>query len=164
MAQRLIRNASNKRAKALIAGSAYTGMRLSEVLRFDPAKDIEGGMIRVRDQKAGGDRLVPLPAQLKPYLDQFPMESNWRNVYRGFLRARERAGLTIRYHDLRHMVATAMAEAGVHPRTMADVLGHKSTATTAKYTHPSAETKKKALESVSRAITAAKAPRAKKAA
>lgn len=148
MAQRLIRNASSKRAKALIAGSAFTGMRLSEVLRFDPAKDIEGDVIRVRDQKSGGDRLIPLPDELKPYLSQFPMTANWRNVYRGFEAARKRAKLTIRYHDLRHMVATAMAEAGVHPRTMADILGHKSTSTTAKYTHPSMKAKREALKAI----------------
>lgn len=153
MAQKLIGAATTKRAKALIAGSAFTGMRLSEVLKFDPARDIEGDAIRVRDTKAGGDRLIPLPDELVPYLDQFPMKSNWRNVYRGFLRARKRAGLTLRYHDLRHMAATAMAEAGVHPRTMADVLGHKSTATTAKYTHPSMEAKREALKAIPRGFT-----------
>lgn len=148
MAQKLLEAATTRRAKALIAGAAYTGMRLSEVLRFDPKRDLEGDVIRVRETKTGEDRLIPLPPELKPYLDQFPMKSGWRNVYRGFERAREKAGLTIRYHDLRHMAATAMINAGVDSRIVGDILGHKSVQTTRKYTHPSMEAKRKALGAI----------------
>jgi integrase len=150
MAQELIRNASTPRAKALIAGSAYTGMRLSEVLRFDPKRDIQEGAIRVRDNAAGyEDRLIPILPELVPHLKQFPMDkTGWRNVYRGFERAREKAGLEIRYHDLRHMAASAMINAGFPDRVVADILGHKTTQTTRKYTHPSLETKRKALGSI----------------
>lgn len=148
MAQRLIQEASTPRAKALIAGAAFTGMRLSEVLRFNPERDIEGGAIRVRDMKGGGDRLVPILPQLKPHLSQFPMTSNWRNVYRGFEQARKRAGLTLRYHDLRHMAATAMVNAGIDLRTVADIMGHKSLQTTRRYTHPSLERKREALRAI----------------
>ncbi len=137
MARKLIGAATTKRAKALIAMAAFTGMRLSEVLRFDPAKDLEGGVLRVRDQKSGGDRLVPIVAELEPYLDQFPIKAGWRNVYRGWLSARKRAGLTIRYHDLRHMAATAMAQGKHHPKTISDVLGHKSLAALESITSPS---------------------------
>lgn len=158
MAQRLIQAASTPRAKALIAGSAYTGMRLSEVLRFDPAKDIQEGAIRVRDSTPGyEDRLIPILPELEPHLSQFPMDkTGWRNVYRGWLQARRKAGLQIRYHDLRHMVATAMVNAGYPDRVVADLLGHKSTATTRKYTHPSLAVKRQALSAVSQQIKNAK--------
>jgi len=149
MARRLIQAASTPRAKALIAGSAFTGMRLSEVLRFDPARDVEDGAIRVRETKTGEERLVPILPELEPHLSQFPMDrTNWRNVYRGWLSARKKAGLTIRYHDLRHMAATAMANHKVSDSVIADILGHKTTQTTRKYTHPSLEAKRKALASV----------------
>lgn len=164
MARRLIENASTPRAKALIAGSAFTGMRLSEVLRFDPARDIEDGAIRVRDAKNGEERLIPILPELEPHLDQFPMASNWRNVYRGWLRAREKAGLTIRYHDLRHMAATAMTNAGVDLRTVSDILGHKSMQTTRKYTHPSLEAKKKALRAITSGFPQERRKTTKKAA
>ena len=130
MIDRLLEAATTPRAKALIAGAAYTGMRLSEVLRIDP-KDIEGDALRVLG-KNGEERLVPIPDQLRPYLSEFPMKAGWRNVYRGFLSARKRAGLEIRFHDLRHLAATLMAEAGHHPLVIADVLGHKSLQTTRK--------------------------------
>jgi integrase len=95
MAQILIRNASTARAKALIAAAAYTGMRLSEVLRIDPA-DIQDGAFKVLG-KNGEVRFVPVPEELKPHLKQFPIKAGWRNVYRGFERARKKAGLTLRF-------------------------------------------------------------------
>lgn len=147
MAFRLIQAASTPRAKALIAMSAFTGMRLSEVLRFDPARDIEGDAIRVYG-KGGYQRLVPIVPALKPHLGQFPIKSGWRNVYRGFERAREKAGLTIRYHDLRHMVATAMVNAGENLRVVQEILGHQSMQTTRKYTHPDMASKRKALGAI----------------
>jgi integrase len=141
-------------------------MRLGEVLRFDPSKDIEGGAIRVRDKTAGySDRLIPILPELTPHLDQFPMnKAGWRNVYRGWLRARKKAGLEIRYHDLRHMAATAMVNAGFPDRIVADILGHKSTATTRKYTHPSMEAKREALKAITSGFHQAPAKQAKKAA
>lgn len=146
MIERLMQAATTPRAKALIAGAAFTGMRLSEVLRIDP-KDVEGDALRVLG-KNGEERLVPIPEGLRPHLAQFPMRAGWRNVYRGFLSARKRAGLQLRFHDLRHLAATLMAEAGHHPLIIADVLGHKSLQTTRKYTHPSLEAKREALQAI----------------
>lgn len=139
--------ATTPRARALIAFGAYTGMRLGEILKLTP-EDVVDGFIRVRDSKTGEDRQVPIAPALKPHLGALPFKGNWRNVYRGWLSARKRAGLNLRYHDLRHMAATAMAEAGHHPIIIADVLGHKSLQTTRKYTHPSLEAKAKALGAI----------------
>lgn len=163
MIGKLLEAATTPRAKALIAGAAFTGMRLSEVLRIDPKRDIEGGSLRVLG-KNGDERFVPVPDALKPHLSQFPMKAGWRNVYRGFLRARERAGLQIRYHDLRHLAATLMAEAGHHPLVIADVLGHKSMQTTRKYTHPSTEAKKEALGAITARLHRTKKKATKKVA
>ncbi len=153
----LMEAATTPRARALIAFGAYTGMRLGEILKLTP-QDVVGGFIRVRDDKTGGDRNVPISRELKPHLGMIPFKGGWRNVYRGWLSARKRAGLTLRYHDLRHMAATAMADAGEHPIVIADILGHKSLQTTRKYTHPSMEAKARAL----RTITAASHRAAKK--
>jgi integrase len=144
MAHRLIQAASTPRAKALIAMAAYTGMRLSEVLRFNPKEHLRDDAILVKG-KGGYTRLIPLSDALKPHLSQFPIKSGWRNVYRGFERAREKAGLTIRFHDLRHMAASAMVNAGENLRVVQDILGHQSMQTTRKYTHPDLAAKRKAL-------------------
>ena len=157
----LLNAATTPRARALIAFGAYTGMRLGEILKLT-SEDVLGGFIRVWDSKTGEDRQIPIPAQLKPHLGSVPFKGSWRNVYRGWLSARKRAGLTLRYHDLRHMAATAMAEAGHHPIIIADVLGHKSLQTTRKYTHPSLEAKAKALKSITSGLQRAAKKKAPK--
>jgi integrase len=144
-ARKLIDKASTPRAKALIALSAYTGLRLGEVLKLRP-QDVRNGVIHVRDSKTGEDRFVPILDELEPHLKQLPFKAGWRNVYRGFLSARKRAGLTIRYHDLRHMVGTALTNKGIDLRLVADILGHESLQTTRGYTHPNLEVKRAALK------------------
>lgn len=143
-AEKLIQHANTARAKALIALSAYTGLRLGEVLRLKP-EDVKGDVIVVRDSKTGEDRVVPILKELRPHLEQLPFKAGWRNVYRGFLKARERAGLTIRYHDLRHMVASALARSGADLRLSMDIMGHKSVETHRRYVHTDIEAKRKAL-------------------
>jgi integrase len=147
-AQRLIEAAGSTRAKALIVGAIHTGMRLSELLKWDPKKDIQDGAMRVRDSKNGEDRLVPVPDALIPYLGEFPMRAGWRNIYRGWERARKKAGVTIRFHDLRHFFGTTLAEADYHPKTISELMGHKSLQTTMRYTHPSLDKKREAMGAI----------------
>jgi integrase len=145
MARLLIEKANTPRAKALIAFSAYTGLRLGEVLKLKP-ENIKGNVLSVLDTKNGTDRYIPILDGLKPHLGQLPFGAGWRNVYRGWESARKRAKLDIRYHDLRHMVGTALHESGENQRTIMDILGHKSVQTSARYIHPSVEGNRKALE------------------
>jgi integrase len=149
MAKALIDAATTPRAKALIAFSAYTGLRLGEVLKLTP-ESVRNGALHLTDTKNGMDRVVPILPGLEPHLAQLPFGAGWRNVYRGWERARKKAKLSIRYHDLRHMVGTALHEAGEGQRTIMDILGHKSIQTSARYIHPSQETNRAALE---RALT-----------
>lgn len=130
----LIQHAPTPRAKALIALSGYTGLRLGEVLKLRP-EDVRDGVIVARDTKNGTDRIIPILPELKPHLAQLPFDAGWRNVYRGFERARERAKLDIRYHDLRHMVASALARSGADLRVSMDLMGHKSVETHRRYVH-----------------------------
>lgn len=143
----LLEAATTPRARALIAFGAYTGMRLGEILKLTP-EDATGGFLRVLDTKTGEDRHIPIPGALKPYLGSLPFKGNWRNVYRGWLSARKRAGVNMRFHDLRHLAATAMANAGENPLVIADIMGHKSLQTTRKYTHPSMEAKARAMKAI----------------
>ena len=145
MARLLIEKASTPRAKALIAFSAYTGLRLGEVLKLKP-ESVRNGALHLTDTKNGSNRVVPILPGLEPHLSQLPFGAGWRNVYRGWERARKKAKLSIRYHDLRHMVGTALHEAGEGQRTIMDILGHKSVQTSARYIHPSQETNRAALE------------------
>lgn len=157
----VIRAASTPRARALIAFAAYTGMRLGEIVKLKPA-NVLGGSIRVLDAKNGEDREVPILPQLKPHLKALPFDANWRNVYRGWERARKAAGVGMRFHDLRHFAATQMANAGVNPLVMADILGHKSLQTTRKYTHPSLKAKADALKAITSGLQQTRKKKARK--
>ncbi len=49
--------------------------------------------------------------------------------------ATKAAGLTLRWHDLRHTTASRMAQGGANQKAIQSVLGHASMAMSARYTH-----------------------------
>ena len=58
-----------------------------------------------------------------------PLEA--RTVWRAFKRILTKAGLRDqRFHDLRHAAATLMLIEGVHPRVVAEMMGHSKIAVT----------------------------------
>jgi integrase len=59
---------------------------------------------------------------------------------------RKEAGVNCRLHDLRHTVATKMAEAGVPESTMLALLGHMSRAMLERYSHIRMAAKREAVE------------------
>ena len=61
---------------------------------------------------------------------------------------RDRAGVHCRLHDLRHTVATKMAEAGVPESTMLALMGHMSRAMLERYSHVRIAAKREAVESL----------------
>jgi len=65
-------------------------------------------------------------------------------------RLQEKAKVTkIRLHDLRHTAATLMVEADVHPKVIADILGHSSIAITMdRYAHPGIEMQRKGINAL----------------
>jgi integrase len=75
-------------------------------------------------------------------------------VKRHFRPLLERAGLPpCRPHDLRHSVATLLLAEGVHPRIVADLLGHSTTAmTTDRYSHVSPTLQGQASEVLERLL------------
>ena len=64
---------------------------------------------------------------------------------------RKRAGVRCRLHDLRHTVATKMAEAGVPESTMLALLGHMGRAMLERYSHIRMAAKRAAVEVLSTA-------------
>jgi integrase len=66
------------------------------------------------------------------------IDQNYANLnHRSFKPLLEKAGLpNIRFHDLRHTCPTLLLSKGVHPKVVADVLGHASvTITLDTYSH-----------------------------
>lgn len=138
-------------------------MRRGEVLnlRWEDI-DLKNGVIFVRDSKSYESRAIPMSESLieslkelkktstNEYLfcnmDGTPIES----VNRSFHTARRRSGIAYcTFHCLRHTFATRAVMAGVDIVTVQELLGHKTIAMTKRYSHPTPEHKKKAVELIS---------------
>jgi integrase len=85
------------------------------------------------------------------------------NIHRSFTRARRAAGLERvvlgehgrrqvwpRFHDLRHTFATDLVLGGTDIRTTQELLGHATLAMTARYSHPTPDSKRQAVNSLLR--------------
>jgi integrase len=69
-------------------------------------------------------------------------KTSWKNV-------RNKAGLSIRFHDLRHTAITKLAESGAGDETIMAIAGHVSRAMLSRYAHIRTEAKRTALEAIS---------------
>ncbi len=92
----------------------------------------------------GSDYLFPWgsPFPTDPVRPTTTIKKGWENL-------RAKAGVSCRFHDLRHTVATKMAEAGVSESTMLSLMGHMSRAMLERYSHIRMTAKREAVESLS---------------
>lgn len=106
--------------------------------------------IVLRDTKNDETRHIPMSKKLMHLVKiQVERETAWlcpnrsgmnawsfTNFSRIFRAARDRAGIKdLRWHDLRHTFASRVAMAGVHPKVLQQLLGHKDGKMTARYSH-----------------------------
>jgi integrase len=154
-----------------------TGMRVGEIQKLAWGQiDLFKRVLRVGKAKtqAGTGRQIPLSDDLMPVLvahrEWFVARfgeprSEWylfpfgvprsgdptryiRDVKTAWNNLRRRTGVQCRFHDLRHTVATKMAEAGVPESTMLAILGHMSRAMLERYSHVRMEAKREAVSSL----------------
>ena len=140
--------------KAILTTIYAAGLRVSEAAHLKIADiDSRRMTIRVEQGKGRKDRYVMLSPRLLNILRQywkscrpdkwlFPGKSQDEPVSTASIRqvcreARLASGLTkeITPHTLRHSFATHLLEAGTDLRKIQILLGHKSPASTARYTH-----------------------------
>ena len=76
--------------------------------------------------------MIEKPFNENDFVFSNPVKSplNPSTVTHTFAKLAERAGMKLRLHDLRHIHATMLLKAGVHPRIVQERLGHSSIATT----------------------------------
>lgn len=123
--------------KKVIALAALTGLRQGELLSLEPT-NVHGGRILLRpDQtKSGKARVVPVPKDARPWLEDLPFDTTYAKLRGAWENARRDIGRPdLRFHDLRHSYASLLAQAGESMTTVRDLLGHSSLIVTSRYAH-----------------------------
>jgi integrase len=156
--------------KSIILVALYTGLRRGEILRLRWSDiNLQQNMLIVRKSKtrSGQGRRVDLNSVLREWFlslfEQgcgewvFPSPKRFQkpgeperhigDVKNAFRRAVRLAGIEpITFHQLRHTFCSRLADAGVPLPVIQDLAGHASIMMTRRYTHPSNDLKKRAVE------------------
>ena len=159
---KLINGATNKLTKDLITFLILTGCRKGEALNLK-WDNIETniGIIAIKATKTKYDRHIPISKPLKELLSGIEKKDGCEYVFndngkklgdfkRSFHTACRNAGLKdLRIHDLRHVFASKMVMNGTSLYITSDeLLGHRTTQMTKRYSHLVPDTLRKAVEDV----------------
>jgi len=142
---------TNERAALVVKFALYSGRRRGEILSLQWTDlDLENDLITFSgmNTKNSESQTVPINNRCREIIDrcqeiancEYVFPSSKGGYYGGFIiawkRMREKAGLSIRFHDLRHTFASYLASSGeVDIFTLKDLLGHKSLSMTERYAH-----------------------------
>lgn len=144
----LATKAPTRACRAAIMIAAYSGLRASELLRLGPVP-IRAASFAVPTSKAGRPRQVPIATTIRRYLPDLPLGLSYWQLEKQFVVTRQAAGLShVRFHDLRHTTASLLINAGVDLYTVGAILGHRSTQTTARYSHLADRTLQRAMRKI----------------
>ncbi|WP_243751311.1 site-specific integrase [Paraburkholderia sp. BL10I2N1] len=128
----IARACKNRQVRAAIRIAFYSGMRRGEILR---AKLTQQGY-SLDDTKNGRPRVVPVHPRTAVLARRIRFTITLKQFETEWIKARESAGhLDTKFHDLRHAAASEMINAGIDLFTVGGVLGHKSVASTKRYSH-----------------------------
>lgn len=141
-----------------------TGIRAMEILgsTFDEI-DFERAEIRLpyTRTKEAKDKVIPLNSAVLALLKQaheerggaghvFGYESSYGQIGHLWREVCKKAGvLNLHIHDLRHTFASRLLERGERETDINKILGHSKLRMTTKYLHSSAESRRRAVESLS---------------
>ena len=159
--EKLIAGATNKLTRDLITFLIYTGCRKGEALnlKWDDV-DIKNGIIAIKATKTKYDRYIPISKPFKELLSGIEKKDDVLYVFnnngakivdfkRSFHTACRNAGLKdLHIHDLRHVFASKMVMNGTSLYITGELLGHRTTQMTKRYSHLVPETLKKAVDDV----------------
>lgn len=144
-----------------------TGCRLGEILGLRWTEvDLENGLLHLPDSKTGAKRIM-IGSPAVAVLESIPRTGKY--VIAGANPDRPRSDLKkpwariiahadldgLRLHDLRHSYASKGAASGMGLTIVGKLLGHRSTATTARYSHFADDPLRRASDAISEAIAAA---------
>ena len=120
-----------------------TAMRRGELLslRWDDV-DLDKNLVHVRMSKNGHPRTVPLSHHAVSILRAMKVEHEFvlpispNCIKLGFARARRRADISFRFHDLRHEAISRLFEKGLTVPEVQLVSGHRTLSQVSRYSHP----------------------------
>ena len=158
---KLIAGATNKLTRDLITFLIYTGCRKGEALnlKWDDV-DLKNDVIAIKGTKTKYDRYIPISKPLKELLKAVEKNQDCLYVFningaklgnfrKSFMTACRNAGLKdLRIHDLRHVFASKMVMNGTSLYITGELLGHRTTQMTKRYSHLVPDTLKKAVDEV----------------
>ena len=158
---KLIARATNKLTRDLISFLIYTGCRKGEALnlKWDDV-DMQNDIIAIQGTKTKYDRYIPVSKPLKELLRGIEKKQDCLYIFnkngiklgdfkKSFHTACWNAGLKdLRIHDLRHVFASKMVMNGTSLYITGELLGHRTTQMTKRYSHLVPDTLKKAVDEV----------------
>lgn len=154
-------NTASELLQPILVMAYNTGMRRSEILYLKWENvSLSEGYIRVEETKNGESRYIPINKQLNKTLKSVKYKSSGEHVFShegypvksfktAFDNAVRRSGVKrFTFHDLRHAFASNLVMKGVDITTVSELLGHKSIVMTKRYSHPTPEHKRRAVETL----------------
>ena len=152
---------------AIVFIALYTGMRKGEILKLPKETvDFRRRVIRVTHTKNWEAREIPMSEALtkvlkeaiarsckeSPYVFGNPQTGKpYTDVKTSFTKAAEKVGLTgFRFHDLRHTWCSRMCELGIAETAIMKAGGWKTRSMISRYSHPSMDYIREALEQLSK--------------
>ena len=159
--EKLINGTTNKLTKDLITFLIYTGCRKGEALnlKWDDV-DMQNDVIAIKGTKTKYDRYIPISKPLKELLSGIEKKQDCLYVFnkngaklgdfkKSFHTACKNAGFKdMHIHDLRHVFASKMVKDGVSLYITGELLGHRTTQMTKRYSHLVPSTLRKAVDDV----------------
>jgi integrase len=150
-----------KHLEPIIITALNTGMRKGEILNLKWLNvDFKKGYIQVEGTKNGENRKIPMNKKLTDTLEggkkvskgEYVFSENgkpYRDVKTGWWTALKKAGIEgFRFHDLRHTFGSRLGMKGRDIRTIQILMGHKDITMTMRYSHPTPEHMRKAVETL----------------
>jgi len=146
----------------------FTGARSGEITAIEWSHiDWQRRLIRLPDSKTNEPRTIHLSEAALDVLKTVPRigrfviagakpDEPYKNLGRAWIDIRGAAGLQdVRLHDLRHSYASLAAGRGVSLQMIGKLLGHRVTATTARYAHLARDAAAAINDELGAAMTAA---------
>jgi integrase len=88
--------------------------------------------------------MAVFPAKFNPHSLVF--RASVDSIRNAFRRVRDRAGLTVNFHDLRHEAVSSLFEIGLTPIEVASISGHRTLKSLMRYSHADTQNLLKKME------------------